>query len=179
MKWTSYPLNATPPVGTTGKVDYCVNVGSQGPFADPGPGTYTDGDNLNYWKQHKPSVPNNGICYQHSTVELRQITDGTSNTYMVCERNVNPDNYKNGLGADDDGVFVGFDNDSCRWAFAVPLQDTPGVDRRDCFGSAHAAGWQAVMCDGSVHALGYSIDLQTHQRLGNRADGLPVEIGEL
>lgn len=28
-----------------------------------------------------------------------------------------------------------------------------------------------AFCDGSVHAMSYEIDLQTHQWLGNRSDG--------
>jgi hypothetical protein len=33
----------------------------------------------------------------------------------------------------------------------------------------------AVMCDGSVQAVGFDIDLITHERLVDRRDGKPVE----
>lgn len=45
----------------------------------------------------------------------------------------------------------------------------------DLFGSAHPAGFQAVMCDGSVRMLGYEIDTTTLQNLSNRADGQTVD----
>jgi prepilin-type N-terminal cleavage/methylation domain-containing protein len=174
----SYPNNATAPVRTTGKIDYCVNVGDRGGYASPGPMTLEAGDAAEF-QQFKPTTPNTGICYQLSTVALRQITDGTSNTYMICERNINPDNYKNGKGADDDGVFAGYDNDSCRTAWIAPLADTPGFTLEDRFGSAHPSSWQAALCDGSVWSLSYNIDIEVHHRLGNRADGLPADVSGL
>ena len=49
------------------------------------------------------------------------------------------------------------------------------VYRGMAFGSAHPAGFHMAMCDGSVHLMSYTIDLNLHHRLGNIADGLPVE----
>jgi hypothetical protein len=55
------------------------------------------------------------------------------------------------------------------------MQDTPGQDLTLCFGSAHIAGWHAAFCDGSVHLMSFSIDMYTHQNLGSRNDGNPVD----
>jgi hypothetical protein len=45
------------------------------------------------------------------------------------------------------------------------------------FGSAHAGGWNAVFCDGSVHGMGFSINAQVHSNLGNRRDGQAISAG--
>lgn len=46
------------------------------------------------------------------------------------------------------------------------------------FGSAHVAGFQVVLCDGSVHLVDYTIDAEVHRRSGNRKEELPVKIGQ-
>ncbi len=95
---------------------------------------------------------------------------------MVGEKNLNPDHYTDGVGAidDDDGLFVGFDDDTGRITNQGPKQDTPGL-QWTYFGSAHPGGFNMAMCDGSVHTISYDIDDVTHQRFGNRADGEVVD----
>jgi prepilin-type processing-associated H-X9-DG protein len=55
-----------------------------------------------------------------------------------------------------------------------PYRDATGQERVYTCGSAHAAGFNAAMCDGSVRMMRYSIDLDIHGRLSNRRDGQPV-----
>ena len=47
------------------------------------------------------------------------------------------------------------------------------------FKSSHSGGAQFVFCDGSVHFLSDSIDQTTYQALGDRHDGVTVDVGSL
>ncbi len=138
-----------------------------------------------------------GVLYQASEVRLRSITDGTSNTYMVGEKYLNPDFYDGGNGgirdvSDDHTMFCGDDFDTVSWVTDIsdpndfdladpgkrvllPQQDIPGVPLLWSFGSAHAASWHMVMCDGSVQTISYDIDAATHRWLGSRNDAEVVD----
>ena len=111
-----------------------------------------------------------------------------TNTYLIGERYIDPDVYRDGTSpGNDQGWVVGHDFDAFRCtdydpadpvsssAYA-PRRDTPGVHVREMFGSAHAV-FHMAMCDGSVQAISYSIDPETHYRLGNREDGEVVAAG--
>ncbi len=131
--------------------------------------------------------PSTGICYFRSQVRVRDITDGSSNTYLLGEKYLDCDYYQTGQDhADNESLFCGFDNDNHRLthydptnpatiADYLPCQDQPGAENWYRFGSAHANSYNAAMCDGSVRSINYSIDGETHRRLGNRKDGLPID----
>jgi prepilin-type N-terminal cleavage/methylation domain-containing protein len=108
-------------------------------------------------------------------VQPAHVRDGLSLTYLVGEKYLNPDDYLgHAEAADNQPILVGYDWDMSRWSAWPPRQDHPGVWERLNFGSPHAGAWQAVLCDGSVHGIDYSIDPEIHRRLGNRKDGQPV-----
>jgi hypothetical protein len=71
-----------------------------------------------------------------------------------------------GQSDDIDGLFVGFDNDTCRMAYLALPKTRLGLDFQ-----AHPSGWHVAMCDGSVQMIGYELDVAIHRRLGKRADG--------
>jgi prepilin-type N-terminal cleavage/methylation domain-containing protein/prepilin-type processing-associated H-X9-DG protein len=137
--------------------------------------TWTKGK-WNWPDDYKPT----GISYLRSEVKMAWIGDGTSNTYMVAEKCVNPDCYTDGMGiGDNEGVFTGQVDDNYRETYHPPQQDTPGNNNENVFGSAHAEAFNACFCDGSVHSISFMIDIPTHRNLGNRQDGNPVDVRKL
>jgi len=166
--------SATLFINQGGRTDYAINCGDQ-PANElfGGPGTIAEGDDPGYPWHDVSSFT--GISYERSEVTLVQITDGASHTYLAGEKYLNPDHYTTGIdGGDNENLFVGFDNDLNRSTYpghGPPARDRPGLGNGVSFGSAHAAGFQVVMCDGSVHLIGYSVDLRIHRCRGNRADG--------
>ncbi len=79
---------------------------------------------------------------------------------------------------DDQGWDLGYDLDVQRWTHLAdeyrPRRDREGYDSHRAFGSAHPSGFHMALCDGSVHRISYSIDLEIHRRLGHRSSGQPV-----
>ena len=107
-----------------------------------------------------------GIAYFRSEVSIAMIRDGTSNTYMLGEKYLNPDNYTTGLDpADNESMYCGCNDDTHRTTHYnsssgvgwTPMQDRAGYPGNQRFGSAHPGGWNAAFCDGSVHSISYSI----------------------
>ena len=171
------PTNAASPVTQGAKTDYSVNAGDQladqrsgGAPTDAVPGLFTY----------------TGICYERSRIRLAEVTDGTSNTILGGEKHLAVQKYRSGDdGADNENLYVGFDNDHFRSANNTTvgsgvgdIRFPPRVDSRTadlrCFGSAHPASFNIVLCDGSVRSVNYTIDQTTFMRLGNRADGQPL-----
>ncbi len=151
------------------------------------PSSYSQGDDPNYWVNFKR---NTGVCLQHTELPLAKVTDGPSNTYLIGEKYLTPDNYENGEdGGDNETAYSGFNWDIVRTAaipggtngynYQAPMQDTPGNGNLWNFGSSHPGTFTMVCCDGSVHSISYFIDLETHRRLANRSDGQAIDASKL
>jgi len=105
-----------------------------------------------------------GLFYQNSRVKIRDITDGTTNTLVIGERQFNR--------------FPG------TWSGAVPQAES-AIERilghadhvpnsnvhHEDFGSAHVGGCHFTMGDGSVRFISENIDVGTFQRLGTIGGG--------
>ncbi|MDO4574293.1 MAG: DUF1559 domain-containing protein [Planctomycetia bacterium] len=178
-------LNVTFPDSPMAKNDYAGNVGSTGSGRSEScsPTTITEAMKIISQNQWKPA--GNGILIQAGKVMLGEIRDGTSNTYLLGEKYLTPECHiptseSNMCHADDVGCFAGSDGDVLRSTSAIPMQDRTGFDRGGGvrFGSVHAGSMGMAMADGSVHRMTYSIDSETHKRLGIRNDGNLASIPE-
>lgn len=113
-----------------------------------------------------------GVIYRHGSARMGEIRDGTTNTYLVGEKYLNSNEYTNiGDNTENATCYRGFDQEQQRVSQSVPVQDRGGVVSGQWFGSCHAGSFGMTMADASVHRISYSIDLEIHQNLGNRADG--------
>jgi prepilin-type N-terminal cleavage/methylation domain-containing protein len=164
------------------KSDYAANVGD-GPDVEfdpawPGPQTLEEGDADTEWPETAGTFT--GVIFGRKSVELRQITDGLSKTYLIGEKHIPVDHYLSGEDpGDNESLYVGFNNDTCRSTVAPPEHDTGVVMRHNLFGGPHATVWQVALCDGSVHAVTWEIDEEVHRHMGNRADDEVAAVGEV
>ncbi len=166
----------TDPVTLVARNDYVMNAGDKLMNHGAGPETIEQGKNGSY--KFPELNASTGICYLRSEVNMAAVKDGSSHTYLVAEKYLNPDAYENGADpGDNENAYTGDDLDMLRWAQPnqPPRRDRPGETSGTQFGSAHASAWQAAMCDGSVHALSYTIDPAVHRRLSNRRDGQKID----
>ncbi|MDO5114408.1 MAG: DUF1559 domain-containing protein [Planctomycetia bacterium] len=165
--------NATSCPETVAKGDYCGNAGTGTTYRTFSPSTMPQADEkikANQWS----SATYNGVIYVVSKVTLGEIRDGLTNTYLIGEKYLRPEAYEGGTidAADDFGMYIGMDNDTCRNVNNVPLQDRQGYgDSAEFFGSCHAGSFGMALCDGSVQRISYSIDNMVHYCFGVRNDG--------
>jgi prepilin-type N-terminal cleavage/methylation domain-containing protein len=170
------------------RTDYAGNSGTGGSgYADPWDSSWGTDGNPSFadaagfvW----PSIASyNGAFVPSAVVRIADIEDGTSNTYLLGEKYLDPDHYNDGLDwADNNAAYQGYDWDNCRWTywddtnktFTVPVQDTPGVVDIVDFGSAHASSLNMSLCDGSVRSVSYSIDDETYAHFLDRKDGVSI-----
>jgi prepilin-type N-terminal cleavage/methylation domain-containing protein/prepilin-type processing-associated H-X9-DG protein len=182
-----------PPVA--GRSDYAINSGHV--YSElrggPGPEQIANAAGYNGWPTSVENERLTGVSYVRSEVGIRQISDGTTNTYLIGEKHIYYDDYLTGKDRGDNETWcTGFNNDNFRSTGrlsggaiveAVPIPDgtkvptaPPADDNIYRFGSQHPGGVNMSLCDGSVTTISFDIDWIVHRDLGNREDGNSVKI---
>ena len=114
-----------------------------------------------------------GVFNTNSRTRIGDVPDGTSNTFAIGEKFVNPADIAN------------TDGPAYRWGFhsvrntvspmnAAPLTAWGNTDAT--FGSKHTDGSNFVFVDGAVRFIPRSISLSMFQYLSNRADGQVAQL---
>jgi prepilin-type processing-associated H-X9-DG protein len=122
-----------------------------------------------------------GAINRNTPGRLADLTDGTKSTMLIGEKWLNRANMAKAQSDDILSYTAGFDPDTMRRTERAPKQDFNGApsddgDRR--FGSSHPGRFNAVLADGSVRGVSYSIDPAVFKRLGSRSDGELVSDGD-
>ena len=136
----------------------------------------------------------NGVFYINSKTRITDITDGTSNTYLIGESKYQVADPRTSDGARKMGIWSGgaFLRPDWKYYTAIAaavepinqpfgITDYTATGRRESeavvgrtFGSMHTGGCNMAFADGSVRFMPNSTDLNLHRALGTIADGLPV-----
>ena len=169
--------------------DYAINGGSSHTLSFPGPPDLLTGDDPSFWKDRTYVGEFSGISHLRIGVSLSAIEDGTSDTYLLGEKMIDPTKYENGQSrGDDDSIYCGYSIDLHRFAglaggsvpWLPPSKDElEKIDPQGTlrFGSVHGDGLNMAKCDGSVQFLSFDIDPEIHFRAGHRRDGgLPIAL---
>jgi hypothetical protein len=163
------PMVTTSHWGVRAMMDYAGNAGTDGGPPAAGNGT-------------------NGLLIRsNANIDIRlnddSIPDGPANTLLVGEKHVNTAMFGPDQWNDDEGYTAGYDEDTVAWAIAQPAHDSNKIseynDDDGRFGSSHLSSFNAVMADGAVRSISYTVDLDIFKRICIRNDNLPIPWGDL
>ncbi|HYH65342.1 MAG TPA: DUF1559 domain-containing protein [Urbifossiella sp.] len=145
-----------------GRADYAGNGGRD--MANNG----TDGVFVRQWRAPGTTMSATAPVEQRRT--LTDITDGTSNTVMVAEKQLHHSVLGSAGGDNEVWNNSGWDQDHQRFGEAVPEPDDKhppaggGTFWSVRFGSSHTGVLNAVLADGSVRTMRYTTDATNWMR---------------
>jgi prepilin-type N-terminal cleavage/methylation domain-containing protein/prepilin-type processing-associated H-X9-DG protein len=121
-----------------------------------------------------------GVVRQYTPVQIRDITDGLSNTLMVSEKRINLAYLGQKQTDDNQGYTVGFNYDTVRKTTRPPAPDYSALsgDGGGSFGASHPGRMNAVFADGSVRGISYTIDKSVFMLVGDKSDGQVIGVDE-
>ncbi|MDY3553552.1 DUF1559 domain-containing protein [Gemmata sp. JC717] len=176
-------------VNGSARCDYNGNAGTQFANGTPSP-TSTDNG----------SGTVDGVVVRTTTgrMTIGQITDGTSNTVLIAEKWLHPSRYTTGADGGDNEVWCNAGWDECVVRIGGGTYNHPqlgAIDRRprpdsqapnstdsngqvtiwnQSFGGPHSSGVQAVLCDGSVRNVNFSVSANAWAAACSRNGGETV-----
>ncbi len=184
----------------TARSDYAANMGNILPSANfaIGPSSYEEADQWENGTNPQTSwiaSENNGIIFQRSEVTPAMITDGLSKTFILGEKLVPEYSKANKSHCDDQSFTIGFSYDNNRACSintpptadvmvpklisadpAKPTTENPTTLWR--FGSNHPTLFHMAYCDGSVHRLEFSVDVNVFSAMSTRNEGESFQLNE-
>jgi prepilin-type N-terminal cleavage/methylation domain-containing protein/prepilin-type processing-associated H-X9-DG protein len=157
-----------------------------------------------FWGVIVPSEPPAARGLPDTPVRITDVTDGTSNTLLLGEKWLRPDQYGIGAWNDDHNLASSLDQDGVRIADRPPIRDTTrnpftnavvaASDNNPCcdywrdpnsrlpsprlgsyFGGAHSSGMNALLADGSVRIVSWNVSQATFFNLCHKSDGNVVQ----
>jgi hypothetical protein len=152
-----------------GRSDYAGNGGRN--MAGNG----TEGVFVRQWRTPGPSLSATAPVEQRRVIT--DLTDGTSNTILVGEKQCHPTVLGTSGGDNEVWNNSGWDQDHQRFGEAVPQPDDLHPDSTQPtfwsvrFGGSHPGVFTAVMGDGSVRSIKYTIDAANWMRVCLISDG--------
>ncbi len=115
-------------------------------------------------------IDRDGVWTMGRKTRFMNVLDGLSNTYLVGEKAMDSLKYTTGDCFGDRAPLAGYTDigssvhSYMRFAARQPQMDKPNtcLSCHD-FGSAHPAGWNMAMADGSVRLRTFTIDIEVHR----------------
>jgi prepilin-type N-terminal cleavage/methylation domain-containing protein/prepilin-type processing-associated H-X9-DG protein len=130
-------------------------------------------------------IYSNGVLFQNSTVRLTDVTDGTTNTFLLGEtRYQDPPSsasiYRSTWASAARQHGINWNRLHNLAATQEAINAHPGGPSQSwdtrAFGSFHQGGCNFARVDGSVSFVRDTIGLDAYRRLGQRADGQVAEV---
>jgi len=158
-------------------------AGAKGPLPAPATGNYPHSGNTD---TDHGGTATNGILHRNSSYGMKDVLDGTSNTFIMGEISSKPNpgwgnSYRawiQGANTDQPGVA----NYACK-NIRHPIGpsgyngNNPGRLFSDVrFGSNHTGGAHFLFADGSVRFVSENIDFQTYQAAATKDEGETLQI---
>jgi prepilin-type N-terminal cleavage/methylation domain-containing protein len=184
----SYEPHNSDAVTQAARSDFAANGGSTSceakaakPRLTPGPESFAAAATSTWVEEFaRLATECNGIVHPGSLVGYQHVTDGTTHTYLVGEKYIQPQHYLDGRSEGDERtLYVGANREITRWGEELPRYDRALDSGHSAWGSSHPTGYNMVFCDGSLHFMSYNIDAAVHKRLSNRRDGEAVDLSGL